>query len=178
MDQISIKDIKPPLSFPASYVLIIAILAIIIISLLIFFVIHILKKRAALKGSRQVIPTRKPHEIAYEALRLLKKRNLPGAGLVKEYYFEISKIARTYIENRFLLKAPEMTTEEFLYSLKDSDALTITQKSIVKEFLNQCDLVKFAKYGPSAEEIEASFNTTKKLVDETRIEDKNKVSIE
>ena len=178
MDQVSIKDIKPPLSFQASYVLIIAILAIVIISLLIFLVIHILKKRAASRGSRRIIPIRKPHEIAYEALRLLKERNLPGAGLVKEYYFEISKIARIYIENRFSLKAPEMTTEEFLYSLKDSDILTSTQKSIVKEFLNQCDLVKFAKYGPTSKEIEASFNTAKKLVDETKIEDEKRPSIE
>jgi len=178
MDQISIKDIKPPLSFQASYTLIIAILAIIIISLLVFLVIYILKKRAASRGSGRVTPTRKPHEIAYEALRLLKERNLSGAGLVKEYYFEISKIARTYIENRFSLKAPEMTTEEFLYSLKDSDILTGTQKNIVKEFLNQCDLVKFAKYGPSAEEIEASFNTAKKLVDETKIEDEKRASVE
>jgi len=178
MDQTGIRDIKPPLNFQANYMLLIIILAIVVISLLIFLVIYILKKRAGSKKRREIMLPKKAHEIAYEALRLLKSRDLPASGHVKEYYFEISKIARAYVENRFSLKAPEMTTEEFLYSLKDSSILTLRQKDIVKEFLNQCDLVKFAKYGPSADEIEASFDTVKKLVDETRIETREKVSVE
>lgn len=178
MDQTGIKDIKPPLSFQANYMLVIIILAIIIISLLILLAIYIIKKRAGSKGSRQAMPPKKAHEIAYEALNELKSRKLPASGFVKEYYFEISRIVRCYIENRFSLKAPEMTTEEFLYSLKDSYILTGPQKDIIKEFLNQCDLVKFAKYGPTVDEVEASFATAKRLVDETKIEDEGKVSIE
>jgi hypothetical protein len=178
MGQIGIRDIKPPLNFQADYTLLITVLAIAVVSVLIFLAIYLLKKRAGSKESGQIISPKKAHDIAYEALRLLKSRNLPGSGHVKEYYFEISKIARAYIENRFSLKAPEMTTEEFLYSVKDSSILTPKQKNIVKEFLNRCDLVKFAKYGPAADEIEASFDTTKKLVDETKIESREKVSIE
>ncbi len=178
MDQLGIRDIKPPLNFQTGYAFLITVLAIAVISFLIFLTIYLFRKRAKLKDSRQVMHPKKAHEIAYAALRLLKSRNLPGSGFVKEYYFEISKIARAYIENRFSLKAPEMTTEEFLYSVKDSSILTITQKNIVKEFLNRCDLVKFAKYGPTADEIEVSFDTTKRLVDETKIENREKVSIE
>ncbi len=175
MDQVNIKDIKGPLSFQANYTLLVIILAIVIISILIFLIIYLIKKRAALKT--RIVHLKKAHEIAYEALDLLTSRDLPGNGLIKDYYFEISDIARAYIENRFLLKAPEMTTEEFLYSLRDSDILTNQQKDIVKEFLTQCDLVKFAKYGPTKPEIEASFDTVKRLVDETRAEDEEKNNI-
>lgn len=175
MDNAVLKDIKPPLSFQTSYILLIIILAVIIVAILVYVVMRILKKRTDLIMSKRLAPIKKPHEIAYEALDNLRSRNLPDKGRAKEYYFELSKIARTYIENRFFLKAPEMTTEEFLYSLKDSDILTDVQKNIIKEFLNQCDLVKFAKYGPNKEEIETSFNIAKKLVDETKLEDEQKV---
>jgi len=178
MNQTSLKDIKPPLSFQANYTLLIIIVALIIVAVLVYIVMRILKKRAASGGSKRLPPAKKPHEIAYEALYDLRTRNLPEAGRVKEYYFELSKIVRTYIENRFSLKAPEMTTEEFLYSLKDSTILTGTQKNIIKEFLNQCDLVKFAKYGPNTEEIETSFNIAKRLVDETKLENEQKVVVE
>ncbi len=168
MNEIGIKDIKPPLNFQVNYTLLMIILAITVISLLVLLVRYYLKKRAALKKSGRITPVKKAHEIAYEALSLLKSRNLPASGHIKEYYIEISMIARAYIENRFSLRAPEMTTEEFLYSLKDSSILTIAQKDIIKEFLNQCDLVKFAKFKPSAGEVEASFDTVKRLVDETK----------
>ena len=73
-----------------------------------------------------------------------------------------------YIENRFKLRAPEMTTEEFLDSLKQTDALTAKHKELLAEFLNLCDIVKFAKFGPSITEIEESFNSARRFVEETR----------
>jgi hypothetical protein len=41
-------------------------------------------------------------------------------------------------------------------------------KELVGNFLEHCDMVKFAAYGPDSREIENSFNSAKKLVDETR----------
>ncbi len=42
-----------------------------------------------------------------------------------------------------------MTTEEFLYYLGIIGHLNETQKTALKEFLNSCDMVKFAKYAPT-----------------------------
>ncbi len=171
MEQAGLRDIKPPLFFKADYTILIIILALIIIAAAALLIIYLLKKRQH-KKPKETIPPKKAHEIAYELLNRLKAKNLPASGRVKEYYFEISKIVRSYIENRFSLKAPEMTTEEFLYSLKDSGILSGAQKNLVKEFLSQCDMVKFAKYGPTEEEIDTSFTSAKRLVDETKLEEK------
>ena len=107
-------------------------------------------------------------EIAYEELRALKAMDLPGKGLIKEYYVRLSDIARRYLEKRFSLRAPEMTTEEFLDTLRASSLLEAEHKNLLREFLSHCDLVKFAKYGPTPIEMIDSFKSAEKLVDQTR----------
>ena len=63
--------------------------------------------------------SKKPaHVIAYEELSKIRAQDLPGKGLVKEYYFCLSDIVRRYLEGRFSYRAPEMTTEEFLNDIK------------------------------------------------------------
>lgn len=111
------------------------------------------------------------HEIAYRELRQLKNRDLPGHGRVKEYYSVLSDIVRHYLENRFLYKAPEMTTEEFLESIRRSVDLETEHKELLKDFLSHCDLVKFAKYGPTPIEMLDSYNAAERLVDQTKVEE-------
>ena len=106
--------------------------------------------------------------IAYEQLEKIKKEDLPGHGMIKEYYSRVSNAARHYLENRFGLRAPEQTTEEFLYDMSSTDYLTVRQQDLVGEFLNECDLVKFARYGPTENEIERVYSAAVKLIDETR----------
>jgi hypothetical protein len=65
-----------------------------------------------------------------------------------------------------------MTTEEFLNSMKVSSAMTMEQKDLLKGFLNECDLVKFAKHQPSTIEIERVFAAARIFVEETRDKDK------
>src|SRR5262245_1624863 len=59
-------------------------------------------------------PPRPAHEIAADALRTLRTRHLPELGEWKEFYSALSGIVRRYLEDRFHVRAPEMTTEEFL----------------------------------------------------------------
>lgn len=117
---------------------------------------------------RDVPPPKPAEEVAYERLAHLKTEDLPGKGRVKEYYIELSDIIREYIENRFALRAPEMTTEEFLESIKTSRELIGSTREILEAFLAQCDMVKFAKYGPTLLEMLDSFKAAEKFVDETR----------
>ena len=160
-----IRDIRGPVEFPAGpffYIL----LAILVLALIAALTMFLLRRRK--KASKKAPPPKLPHEIAYEELESLRKKGLIESGRVKEYYFELSLIARRYLENRFDLRAPEMTTEEFLGKLKDSDALSREHKNLLKDFLSHCDMVKFAKYGPSREEMTLSFDSARRLVDETR----------
>ena len=117
------------------------------------------------------LPPVPPHVIAYEQMRKLIEDRLPENGKIEEYYVRLSDICRHYLENRFGLRAPEMTTEEFLMVMAETNFLAEAHKNLVREFLEHCDLVKFAKYGPSTEEMEEAFAAAKRLVDETREHD-------
>ena len=92
---------------------------------------------------------RTPQEIAYGLLERLSKEDLIAKGLVREYYYRITNILRHYIEDRFGLLAPERTTEEFLTEMAHTNQLDATHKILIREFLERCDMVAYAKYGPS-----------------------------
>ena len=109
------------------------------------------------------------HEIAYEALARLVKQDLIAKGQIKQFYEQISDILRHYIEHRFDLKAPERTTEEFLQEAGATNALSEDHKKMLQQFLELCDLVKFARYGPSKEEIQKTFDLTKQFIEMTRL---------
>jgi len=123
------------------------------------------------------------HELAYERLRALIKDDLITVGKIKEFYERISDILRRYIEHRFDLRAPERTTDEFLTELQWTDALSTTDKESLGEFLRHCDLVKFAKYNPTAEQIQRTFDLVKDFIEKTKSEEQkvdvtNRVSAE
>jgi hypothetical protein len=161
----AIRDIRGPRSLSDLQYIYIT-LAVIIAALIIALIILYIKKR---KKAEEIIPPPRPaHEIAYEALTALKNKDLTRTGKVKEYYFELSDIVRHYLENRFSFKAPEMTTEEFLSHMRETDQLHHDHKGLLREFLSNCDLVKFAKYLPEENEIESSFGSAERLVDQTK----------
>ncbi len=166
--QVDVKDIKPPVSFISDYFFVLLFVAILILVFLIFFLSRFLKDKLNKRTVLSSLPSKPAHQIAYEALAALKAKNLPGQGKIKEYYFELSDIVRRYIENRFAIRAPEMTTEEFLISLGNYGVLATPHKNLVKKFLELCDIVKFARYGPTMKEIDKSFETAEQLIDETR----------
>jgi len=115
-----------------------------------------------------VPPPRPAHEIAFDELRALVDRHLVEAGEVKLFYQEVSGILRRYIENRFGLRAPEQTTEEFLATLGRTDQLAPPQRTLLQHFLGHCDMVKFAEYPPTTEDIQGTFDACKNFIMETR----------
>lgn len=112
-------------------------------------------------------PPKLPHEIALEELEAARTEHSTG-GNIKDYYVRISDAVRRYIEAVFNLKAPEMTTQEFLASLGGSKKFSSEYKALLKTFMEACDLVKFAKYMPARIDIEAVFDTAKKFIEETK----------
>jgi len=177
---VDIKDIKGVLYFPLNWKLWLAVgLAVFLISagLAAYFLI----KKAWVE---KILPAPFAHEIAYKALADLKASSLVKDGFVKEYFFRLSFIVRQYLENRFKMRAPEMTTEEFLIVMSNVGAGLVPAqtgrpqgsplpqqiKDLLKNFLEKADMVKFAKYGPNADEIIGAFDAAMKLVDETKEE--------
>jgi len=120
------------------------------------------------KGQAAVVVRLPAHEIAYRELERLIAEDLPGKGEIKRFYQRVSDILRRYIEDRFGLHAPEQTTEEFLATLGSDATLAPGHKSLLKNFLQHCDLVKFAKHEPSTGDIQKTFDGCKNFIGETK----------
>lgn len=86
------------------------------------------------------------------------------------FCFEVSETLRVYLEERFKLRAPERTTEEFLLELQGSTALNSDQKQSLAAFLESCDLVKFARFEPNESALRELHESALRLVDETQFE--------
>lgn len=161
-----LRDVKSPVNFAQNPWLWVIIVAVFITGLIALW--RIMGKKNTYPSAGSPVDTRLPWEIAIAELEALQQRRLLEEGHFKEFYSGLSDIIRMYFERRFHVKAPEMTTEEFLWSLNKSGHLSEPQTEILKEFLTSCDIVKFAKYVPRAEEGHRSFHLAKRLVDETR----------
>lgn len=160
-----IRDVKPPVNFPPNQMW---------LFLLIFFIlgllsiIYFLKKGKKITPMPQQVDLRSPWQIACGQLEDLQKTSLLSEGNFKEYYARLSDIVRHYFENQFQIRAPEMTTEEFLWSLEHAPRFPSPQRQVFKDFLNSCDMVKFAKYTPRIQEAEESFRLARCLIEETK----------
>ena len=169
MAELKIHDIKPPVAYPPSYKVWAwsgGILAVFILAGIVTFIV--IRKRRLAAGARAVRETQ-PHEIAFSELEALVNEHLIEKNEVKVFYQRITDIFRRYIENRFGIKAPELTTEEFMGNLRNHSAFTARQNEFLNEFLRHCDLVKFAEHRPETGDIQKTFDTCKNFILETRI---------
>jgi len=108
-----------------------------------------------------------PHQWAMEELQRLVDEDLLGQDQVQPFYYRLNGIVRQYIELRFELMAPEMTTEEFLATMRDSDRLAGGHKALLEPFMAACDMVKYACYRPGSEEIEQVFAGARHFIEQT-----------
>ena len=134
---------------------------------------YFIRKRRPLEIIRIFKPA---HELAYERLHALVQAKLIETGQIKAFYERISNILRHYIEDRFQVRAPEQTTEEFLQELSRTDALPADDKAGLGDFLASCDLVKFARHEPQTEHIQTTFDLVKGFIEKTR-SDAHKVDV-
>ena len=88
---------------------------------------------------------------ALTELDALEERQLWQAGNTKEYYSELTRILREYLEGQFGTPAMEMTTRQIKADLEKRTELPSERRTEVGELLQLSDLVKFAKATPAAE---------------------------
>ena len=85
-----------------------------------------------------------PIERAWVELDRLLKKGLPGRGRYKDFYVELTMVVRRYVQRKYGIKAPHLTTEEFFAEISKSNNQTIEQSNSLRRFLESADLVKFA----------------------------------
>lgn len=167
-DPADIRDITEPEELPMDYtphILVGVGIAILIAGGIVAYIL--LRRR---KKEEMEIPQRAAHEIAYEQLQGIADAHLVDTGEIEKYYILLSAVVRHYLENRFELHAPEMTTEEFLQIVAQADQLVKSHNELLQEFLTESDLVKFARYNPDEKQMKLAFDYAKRFVDETRVD--------
>ncbi|MFZ5569885.1 MAG: hypothetical protein ACOZF0_05750 [Thermodesulfobacteriota bacterium] len=136
-----IHDIKPlvRIGYPLEYIRIIAwgLAAAVLLALVIA---GIRWYRGRTKPGKGVPPPVPPHESALQQIQALAQlADLAG----REFYFRLSAVLRAYIQGRYGIDAPEMTTEELLPKITQLKLDRNLERGI-KDFLTWSDPVKFA----------------------------------
>ncbi len=107
-----------------------------------------------------------PWELALEELFNLKGKQHSGKMSAKEYYYLLSEILRGYLEKRFSIPLLESTTEEIRLIL-ERDFLQPNSKTVLLRFLEQSDLIKFAKVVPENQQLDNDWQLAYQIVEET-----------
>ena len=111
---------------------------------------------------------RSAYEIARAELDSILGGPRPDAKSVDAFFVKLSFVVRRYLEDRFGLRSPELTTEEFLDELSRSPDLVRSQRELLTEFLRGADLVKFAGHVPDADAVQAAIDAASHFLEETR----------
>lgn len=162
-----IRDIKGLVPLPMSKWWLWLLLAVVIAALLAWFIGWLRKRRQA-RAVPPALPRLSPYELAVRSLQQLIAEKLHERGLADEFYTKLSQIVRVYLEGRFALRAPELTTEEFLREVSRDDTLTQGHKDLLAAFLQESDLVKFAKLQPSSSDMRRALEAAENFIHETR----------
>lgn len=119
-----------------------------------------LRKRRA-PAAVEVVP---PH------VRAMRKLNAALQLLQdpRSFCIAVSDALRVYLEERFSLRAPERTTEEFLRDLQATPSLNAEQKLALADFLERCDLAKFARFEPDESALRQLHDAATRMVHETQ----------
>ncbi len=131
-------DIAPPVDYSLIPPWAIFVAAFIGLSLLGLLLWTLARKR------KQPQPPKLPREIALEKLERISHE----IERMNPYRFSIrlSDILRRYVTEQYALPVTRQTSVEFLTALAESSPFSEDEKSLLEDFLNRCDLIKFARY--------------------------------
>ncbi len=136
--------------------------ALLLILVGVIILVNVLRKRAAYR----VIC--KPFFTALKQLDNLEKSGRIEQGQNNIVYTEVSDILRFYIEERFAIQASKSTTEEFLAQISDNNLMISSYSHLLRDFLQKCDVVKFAKYAASESESHGVIASCRRFVLSTK----------
>jgi hypothetical protein len=136
-------------------------------ALITFFIVRKLRAR---RGERPGPPPRPAHEIALERLDRLGAYGFLENADNRPFYFAVSEVIRDYLGARYGFDSLEMTTDELIAELKRHAGreLGVLPFGEIQAWLSACDLVKFAKVSPTANEARGALESAILIVTTTR----------
>ena len=134
--EVSPKKDLPPLSWKLAGEIAAAIVGVLAVVAAAFFGLRYISRRV--KEHRM-----SPIERAWVELDRLLKKGLPGRGRYKDFYVELTMVVRRYVQRKYGIRAPHLTTEEFLRECGTVDG-RVGDTAALRRFLESADMVKFA----------------------------------
>jgi hypothetical protein len=155
-DKDDIRPLKPPIDIPGQKTWLYVLIGLLVFALAGGYGYFRLKTKG-IKLKEIPEELKKPAwEVALNELEQLRNSPLVKKGKIKEYYITLSEIIRKYLERRYEILALDRTSEEIKQEMKRRK-IESEVYNLINQFLQSCDLVKFAKYIPSLEEIEKNW---------------------
>lgn len=130
-----------------------------------YFIGRAIRKRRLSAESIPEQPQLSPYEQAMATLQASQKFMQPGED--KMLALMLSDAIRCYLENEYTLAAPEKTTEEFLHEMNQDILFKEKTLKILTQFLEKCDLAKFAKRAFTSTEQEGLYNNAHSFLERT-----------
>jgi hypothetical protein len=136
--QQNFHEIAPPIDYAFVPTWLIFVASFVVLSL-IGLIVWLLKRKG-----KPALPPKLPREIALEELERISAE----IETMNPYQFSIrvSDILRRYVTNQYALPVTRQTSVEFLTTLAKTSSFSANEKSLLEDFLNRCDLIKFARY--------------------------------
>ncbi|MBL7077920.1 MAG: hypothetical protein ISS31_10655 [Kiritimatiellae bacterium] len=160
-DELDPVWVRPPFREVAGYALLI---------LAVIGVVFVLWKLAGRLHRQVKLMRMSPRERALKELAILLAKDLITRHKVKEFYLQLTMIVRRYIERAHKVRAAEQTTEEFLAAVTDDAQFSPEVVTRLKDFLQAADLVKFAAYDPSENDIGRATTTARSYIEQDAAE--------
>jgi hypothetical protein len=103
-----------------------------------------------------------PYEIALE--RLENTRPLMREFDAEPFCLVVSAVVREFIEDVLLVRATYRTTNEFLHDVSRSHLQLAPHRDTLANFLQHCDLAKFARWSLTVPQMEEMLSSAKDFV--------------
>jgi hypothetical protein len=142
----NLEDIRPPIFYGHSWLWLLLPLAVLIAGSFVVLFWFLLRPKHQLTA-------KSAYDLALEQLE--KARGLLREDNPMPYAIFVSETVRAYLSQRFHTPSTRRTTEEFLRQMEaDLSTPLAGHRELLREFLQSCDLVKFAEYHPRLAELE------------------------
>jgi len=133
-----IRDIAPPVEvpMPTGVKVAIIVVAVLLVALAVWIAIRLVKRAAQ-------TPPVPPRTIALRELEQLR----PQVQTLDPHAFSVavSDVLRRYIDAQYGLRAGKQTSPEFLASIQAAESFSDDDRRLLADFLERCDLLKFAR---------------------------------
>jgi hypothetical protein len=134
-----LHDISPPVDYSLIPTWLVFVASFVALSLMGGFVWWLI-----VRHRRRSLPPLLPRDRALAELSTAQAE----IGTTSPYQFSIrvSDILRSYVTDQYGLPVTRQTSVEFLERLQRGPQFSADEKQLLEDFLNRCDLIKFARY--------------------------------